>query len=683
MRAFSSTLFLLFCFLGQSVAQKGAAKLVLDTAGNYRDSVFYANDTASVFRWGRVPAEDLAMTRYSLDTAADAVVLFDIGFIDAGSTLFTPFYSFFNRYKRIKILKKTAVTAVGTVKISFTANQNVDGIRRIDAQVIQPNGTVQRLASKDFFLEQNRADNFTLKFAFPNLQEGSIIEYRYKTDVSDNPFTLTDWYFQDNLPVRHSDLFLNVPETYEYQFICQGGKYPKLDKLKDSTHITFFKSTLVNSNTTRFTIDSLPAMKEESYVTTTDNYKSRIRFQLSRFLLPNGKLEDVVNSWDKFAETLVKHPLLGLQYTQKSNSKDMWRVVKKEINDTMSVNMKIEKIYTYLAKNVSWIDNYFNVFADGELDAAFKKRKASSAELNLMLIACLRQANIEAAPMLISTRENGRPVPSYPMVKQFNHLICYTEATGKPLLLDVGTIHRPMGILRSVSLNGQGWILQGYNSKWVDIVPPLSIQTLSATFTLSETGSLKGSMVRYHTGYSAVNELLTTENDDKNEYLRKKLATDFIGITIDSIKVKGQDAHKANLKEAVYCTIDNAATVADDFMYLKPTLKTEFDQNPFRLNERNYPVEFPYPFRDEFTMDLTLPKNYEIEEMPQSASAKLDNKGGQFDYTIIKTTDGIRINIKIEVTQLYFKVENYDAIKAFFNQIAAKQAEQIVLKKKK
>jgi hypothetical protein len=291
--------------------------------------------------------------------------------------------------------------------------------------------------------------------------------------------------------------------------------------------------------------------------------------------------------------------------------------------------------------------------------------------------------DIEAVPMLVSTRDNGRPVPSYPMVRQFNHLICYTQATGKPLLLDVGTIHRPMGMLRTASLNGQGWILQGFNSRWVDIMSPLSTQLLAATFTLSENGSMKGSMIRQHTGYSAVNELLTTQDDDKNEHLRKELATDFTGIVIDSIKIRGQEDHRANLKQAVYCTIENAATVADDLIYLKPTLKTEFDQSPFKLAERNYPVEFPYPFRDEFIFDLTLPKGYDIEEMPQSTTATLGNKGGKYEYTTTKTDNGIRLNIKIELKQLYFEVKDYGIVKAFFNQIAAKQAEQIVLRKKK
>jgi hypothetical protein len=679
------TLIFLLCFLGQTVAQK-IIKLTFERDNNFRtsDSSYLATDTASLFRWGKVSEADLKMTTYPLDTSAEAVVLFDIGFIQADFSIFSGFKSRFSRFKRIKILKKSTFSSLGDIKIQYQQNAFADGLLKLDAQVIQPNGTIKKLVdTSDFFTEQNSRNNFTTKFAFPNLQEGSIIEYRYQTLSYNNPFTLTDWYFQDDVPTRHSELFLSLPQSFEYQFICQGEKKPNLDKLDEGSRVTLFLYSIANSNTSRFSMDSISAMKTESYVTTKDNYRSRIRFQLSRYLLPDGKIENVVNSWEKLAESLTKHELLGKQYLKKGNSKDVWRAVKKEINDTMSVETKIKTIYTYLAKNVTWIDNDFNAFADADLDVAFKKRRANSAELNLMLIACLRQADIEAVPMLISTRENGVPIPSYPMVRQFNHLICYTEATGKPLLLDVGTIHRPMGVLRSVSLNGQGWILQGANSRWVTIVPPLSTQMLSATFSLSDNGSLKGSMIWQHTGYNAVNELLTNQNDEKNEHFRKKLATDFTGIIIDSIKIKGQNDHKANLKQAVFCTIENAATVANDLIYLKPTLKTEFDQSPFRLAERNYPVEFAHPFRDEFIMNLTLPTNYEVEDMPQSVKATLGEKGGQFEYTATKTETGVQLSIKIEVKQLNFEVKDYGIVKAFFNQIAAKQAEQIVLRKKK
>lgn len=682
MRYFFLTLLAMLSFPGKMTAQTRGTFIIINVQS--LDSMYHATDTNSIFQWGKVPAEDLAMNSYALDTSAEAVVLFDAGFIEAKSSFFEPFSSTFSRYKRIKILKKSAFTTVGDIKIRYQAGESVGRLRKLQAQVIQPDGTKRQLVdSSDFFIEQTSKTNFTAKFAFPDLKEGSIIEYRYQTVQYNNVFTLSDWYFQEDIPVRHSELFLSLPETHEYQFLCQGEKYPKFDKLKDSTHLTFFRYSMANDLTTRFSMDSVPAMKKEDYVTTMDNYRSRIRFQLSRYMRSNGKLEDVVDSWDNLADGLTKHPFLGEQYLKKSNYKSVWKAVKKELSDTMSVDIKVKTMYNYLAKNVAWIEEDFSAFADGELDEAFKKRKANSAELNLMLIACLREADIQAVPMLISTRDNGTPVPSYPILRQFNHLICFTESTDPPLLLDVGTVYRPAGLIRTSSLNGQGWLLQGKNSKWVEIYPPLSTETLVASFTLTETGSLKGSLVRQHTGYNAMNELLKNQDDEKDEHLRKELAADFTGITIDSIRIKGKDDHKGNLKQAIYCTIENAAVVANDLIYLKPTLKTKFDQNPFKLAERNYPVEFPYPTRDVFVMKLTLPNDYEVEELPQPLSLDLGKKGGKFEYSATKSDNTILLNVKIEINQLVYEAKNYGLVKDFFNQIAAKQAEQIVLRKKK
>jgi len=42
------------------------------------------------------------------------------------------------------------------------------------------------------------------KFAFPNVREGSIIEYKY-TMVSPYIFQLDDWKFQYEIPVKWSE----------------------------------------------------------------------------------------------------------------------------------------------------------------------------------------------------------------------------------------------------------------------------------------------------------------------------------------------------------------------------------------------------------------------------------------------------------------------------------------------
>ena len=79
-----------------------------------------------------------------------------------------------------------------------------------------------------------------------------------------------------------------------------------------------------------------------------------------------------------------------------------------------------------------------------------------------------------------------------PYCDQFNHLLCYTELNGSPLILDAGNIHRPIGVPRVASLNDKGLLIDENNPRWIPIKAPLSSEAMIANFELTSEGHLKG-----------------------------------------------------------------------------------------------------------------------------------------------------------------------------------------------
>ncbi len=467
--------------------------------------------------------------------------------------------------------------------------------------------------------------------------------------------------------------------TYTYYF---QGSNQKEDRLKDAVlPITAYE--LLDSTYPRLYRDTVPAMRQEGYITTMDDYLNRVRFQLSEIKSYRGPAQKILTTWDDISKALLAHQYLGVQYQKKGQYGSVWKAIKKGLNDTLSMELKVKYIYEYISKNIDWIDDDFSIFSSKGLNNAFKNKKANSGELNLMLTACLNKIGLKAFPMLISTRDNGAPVDKYPIATQFNHILCYTELNGKPLMLDAGNIYRPMNILRIPSLNEKGWVLEKNKSRWVNIQPSLSSNITAASFTLSDNGSLVGNLASMHQGYSAVNERMEAKDDDKLEKLKKKLVKDFSEIVVDSIVQQNLDKVSEPYKRKIYCTIPNAAIVGDGLIYIKPTLKTDFDESPFKSVKRDYPVDIPYPFKDQYVLNLTIPDDYEVEEIPQAASLVLPNNGGYFQYLSSQKDNQIQLAIKIQLNQLHFEPVDYSKIKNFFDTIVAKQAEQIVLKKKK
>jgi hypothetical protein len=627
--------------------------------------------------FGKIPAEDIKMTTYSLDSSAEAVVLAAKGRMSIQTHYDGSLQLSYIFFRRVKLLKKSAFDAEGNIKISYYTKDRYEDLRKVKAAVIQTDGTRQELTKKDFFDEKVTAERMAKKFAFPNLKEGCIIEYEYEM-ISQNLQTLYDWQFQENIPVRHSELFLLVPQYFEYVYLFRGRQSLKKEQLKDQT-----MDGTVNVAVQKLSADSVPALKPEAYITTMSDYVSQINFQLSRINYPTGRIDNRMTNWKDVAEKLTKNSNLGEQMSRKGNYGDVWRAVKPLLEGAKTDDEKIKIVYEYLCKNVTWEEDRYSEYSSESLNNAFKKKKANSGELNMMLLACLSEAGVKASPMLISTRSHGKPVTVYPIMDQFNHLACYVERDGKPQVIDVGTIHRPVGTPRISTLNEQGWILDKENPRWVNIPRQSSNEISLANFKLSEEGTLTGSISSNYRGYAAVSERTDeADKEKKHEKLKKDLAKDFPDIKFDSITIANLDNTAEPFKRIVYCAIPNAATTAGDLIYIKPSLKTDFDENPFKQPKREYPVEFPYPFKDQFILNLTIPTGYKVEELPKSVKVNLPDEGGTFQYLSSVKENVIQLIIKIQLDQLRFEPDDYVLVKEFFNQIATKSAEQVVLKKK-
>jgi Domain of Unknown Function with PDB structure (DUF3857) len=627
--------------------------------------------------FGKIPAEDIKMTTYSLDSSAEAVVLASKGSLSIDKNFDGDLDLTYVFFRRVKLLKKSAFDGEGRVKISYRTKDRMDDLRKVKAAIIQSDGTRQELTKKDFFEEKSSADWMTKKIVFPNLAEGAIIEYQYEIVSTYRRFNnLYDWQFQENIPVRYSELSLSIPEYFEYVYLFRGRQPLKKAPIKNEVVGGNMRVSIQ-----KLYADSVPALKPEGYITTMTDYLTQINFQLSRINHPGGRTEEVMTNWKKVAEDLMDNSYIGKQFQKKSNYGDVWRAVKPLLVDAKTDDEKIRIIYEYLCQNISWADDQYSIYADESLNDAFKKKKARSGELNMMLLACLSEVGIKASPMLVSTRSHGKPVTIYPILEQFDHLVCHIDRDGKPLIIDVGNIHRSVGLPRVQTLNEQGWLLDKNDPHWVPIVPSLSNEVSLASFKLSDDGTLVGSISTNYGGYTAVSER-ENETDAKDEKTKKALMKDFPDIKIDSITVANLNKPSEVFKRIVYCSIPNAATVAGDLIYIKPALKTDFDENPFKQAEREYPVEFPYPFKDQFVLNLTIPVGYVVDEMPKSIKVNLPENGGSFQYISSETNNVIHLVIKIQLGQLRFEPESYALVKQFFSQIATKSAEQIVLKKK-
>jgi len=119
-----------------------------------------------------------------------------------------------------------------------------------------------------------------------------------------------------------------------------------------------------------------------------------------------------------------------------------------------------------------------------------------------------------------------------------------------------------------------------------------------------------------------------------------------------------------------------------NLLYLNPFFVERWNDNPFKSNERLYPVDFGAPLESVFILNLQYPDSYVIDEMPKSVAMALPQNGGRYTLNITNLSTRISMTSIINLSKVVYSSEEYHSLKELFNRIIQTQQSQIVLKKK-
>jgi hypothetical protein len=201
---------------------------------------------------------------------------------------------------------------------------------------------------------------------------------------------------------------------------------------------------------------------------------------------------------------------------------------------------------------------------------------------------------------------------------------------------------------------------------------------------LDEEGTLIGNITFSFQHYAAIEHRTNLKKNPNDEDFKKNLIEFFPDIQIDSIKNSNIKDLKQGVKKQVFCKIPNAAMLSGDMMYIKPFAISNFDDNPFKTKERNFPVDMLYLIKEQSVLNLNLPKGYEVETMPKSMIINLLDKSAKAQYLCeVEQNKTLRANFTTQFNQTTFLPTEYSALRDFYSSLVAKLEEQIVLKKKK
>ena len=627
---------------------------------------FHANaqDTKSD-KFGKA---DLSSYNIENETNDPAVVLFKNGdiifeFLGNRPVIRTTVHT------RIKVFNDKGLK-YGNVEIPIyigTSNgEQVDGFK---AEVYNlENGELVKSTTKyEKFTEELDDYRTVVKYTLPNVKIGSLIEYKYEI-VSDYFWQIDRWYFQQEIPVKYSNLSLTIPQyiTFNYNvlgyFAFQPNDYEK-------------KYTTVG-NLYSWTLRDLPAFVDEEYSKPSINYISSIDFELETITI-SYKTTKYTQTWEDVCSKLMENSSFGLQINKSFLSDEVIEVFK----PTDTPLQKMEQIFNEV-KTFAW-NGKQSKYTSQTIRKTYKDKVGNSADLNLLLVNMLQLAELEAYPVLVSTRAHGEAQSFYPSSDNFNYVLVAVEIDGKRYFLDATSKYNEVNVLPSKLLNGSGRLVKSKTeSQWVDITPEKLSKSIAAyELNLNDDLSMDGTISHKYTGNYALSNRQYYNSFSNNEDYLKALQESYESITFKSTSVENLEDVNESYQNEWSIEIKDAVEDLDGLVMLTPLLLTNWDENPFSLETRKYPLNFVYPFEQTFISNIKIPEGYTIDEVPESINISSPDKSCSFLYNMQSNGNSINVMARLKIKKADYSTTEYKNLREFFNHVAEKISAPIILTK--
>lgn len=640
---------------------------------------------AQDFPYGKVDNAAIALTKYDKDTSAHAVVLQEFGSTRMVLTNDYDLKLIFEYHAKIKFFDNKEFENHGTVMVPVYGDgdsyEDVQDVRGITFYK-DDNGLVQtaELDPKKVFRVKENKHWSTLKFAMPALRNGCVIEINYKI-ISPYLHNFHSWEFQSDIPKVNSEYEVHIPGFWTYNASLRGSLKLTKNKADVERDCFSFGTSKADCSDIIYGIANVPAFVEEDYMTARKNYLSAINFELEQYIdLSNGNKIMVTKDWKSIDALLKSLNEFGGQLKRKELMKE--RIAPFIVNKTDELD-KARAIYAYLQKTIKW--NEYNDFtSDDGIRKALDAHTGNSADINLALVAALNAAGIRTEAVLLSTRPHGSINKLYPNIGDFNYVIAKANIGDKSYLLDATDPLLPFGELPMRCLNDQGRAFSlDKPSYWIDLATDQREKvTYSFDLTLQENGKLKGTMTRFSMGYSGYLQRKAIKKfNSVDEYL-ENFSSKFPKLKIIKSDIANLDSLDMPLGETYQIEIDASDNLVHDRYKFNPYFMDWITVNPFKLPERDFPVDWGMPSDQRYILTIHLPAQYTFENPPQNSAFSMPNQGGRFITSFDAGDNSFTFSDVTQFNKSVYSPDEYPYLKELYNKIILAEKDQMVFKKK-
>jgi hypothetical protein len=617
--------------------------------------------------------EELEMTSDSKAPGADAVYLYREEKTDDN-------LHYHSYYVRLKVLTEKG-KELATVRTPYE-RRNFK-VTDIQGRTIHRDGTLIPLTAKPSDLTDVKTKDFqvnTMVFTLPNVEVGSILEYRLQIRYEDSTVSSPTWQIQQPYFVHKA----------HYQFEPSRYLADITDSRGNAANNLMYALILDNGTkmkhdvTGRFSldVDDVPPVPKDDWMPPLNTINWRAEFYYSGYPTGAEFWRNEGKRWSKETERFA------------DPSKSLKNAIAELVAASDSDEQKARKIYAAVMK----LDNTDFTREKSSAERKSEKLKAirnaedvwlqksgSSDDLALLYVALARAADLHVYPMQVVDRDRAIFDPNYLTLSQLDDYIVDVVLNGKDVYLDPGQKMCPFGLLHWKHSFASGLRLTDNGS--VGATTPMGSYTTTAfdrvaDLNIDEAGNLKGTARFILTGQEALYwRQLSIRNDEtevKKQFDEAIRAYIPDGVQADFNHFIALPDYNSNLVAMVDVS-GNLGTATGKRFFLPGLFFEAHARHPFvAQDKRTTLVDVHYPKMEGDQVTYHLPTGFAVETAPQTADIswpshavfKVKTSVSGNDVTVVRT---VAFNFAV------LPSKDYGDLHDFYQKIATADQQQLVL----
>jgi hypothetical protein len=529
----------------------------------------------------------------------------------------------------------------------------------------------------------------SMVFTLPDVEVGSIIEYRYATRYNDHSYQAPDWYIQRELYVKaaHYQWF---PTTQDMIDPSDGDKHISkiswFPILPDGASVVRTEMPSADSFTGQhqvfeLRVHDIPPVPKEDHMPPLASYSYRVLFAFTPYDGAADYWKSKGKQWSKRMDAFA------------GPNGDLKKATQEVIAGAATPTEKLNKIYATVMglENTRYTrehDTRENKAEGGKISNAadvLEHKRGTPLQLTLLFIGMARAAGLDAYAMLVPDRAENFFTPMWLSFQQLDDTVAVVNVGGKDMFFDPGERYCEFGHLAwqhtfvgGLRQTGSGTDFgktdgDGYTA---------NKRTRVANLTMDSEGRISGRIDLTFLGAPALrwrHRALSGDEESLNHALRTYLEE----MLPKSLELKvGEIISLNDYSKPLMVTYQVKGTLGSTTgkrLVMPVDLFTAGAAATFPHPKRELAVYFDYPEIVQDALRVNFPSGFEVEATPAEGKFAMQ-KMGAYDMTTTSTPTSFTTRRLYEFGEILVAPTEYEALRGFYSQFEAKDQDSVVLK---